>query len=108
VTAPPAYTASPAEHRDSLPEDVEIDVTHLPTVRTYQRVAAEMLKRQHRHAAEIRKFARRLAADYLAECTRQARAASLEEFGSWLNRRGDVIQMRSKPRVTRPDWRTTS
>lgn len=107
MTGPPAYTAEPDEYRDSLPEDVEIDVTR-HTVRTFQRVAALMLKRQDLHAAEIRKFARCLVADYLADCDRQARQASAEEFGSWLSRRGDVIQMRSKPRASSSTWRVTT
>lgn len=94
--SPPGYVADP-EHRDSLPEDVYLDVTRY-TVRTFQRVAAAMLARQDMHGAEVRKFSRALAAEYLAECQRQAREASEAEFGHWLQRRGDLIRTRGKVR----------
>lgn len=37
-----------------------------------------------------------------------ARNAAGEEFGSWLRRRGDIIQMRSKPRASSKAWRVTT
>lgn len=106
VTAPPGLTPAPNEHRDSLHEDVEIDITR-HSVRTYQRAAALMTKRQDLHAAEVRKFARSLARDYLAECEREARAASVQEFRGWVARKLARLSACDQ-RIGGPNWRTSS
>jgi hypothetical protein len=37
-----------------------------------------------------------------------ARGVAREEFQAWFQRRGDIVQMRSKPRASSQTWRTCS
>jgi hypothetical protein len=101
MSPPTAYTAAPDEHRDSLPEDVEIGVSRF-SVKLFQRVAAQMVAAQSPHGYVVRKVAQGLAEKYLAECERDAKAASEEEFRAWVRRRARKLRA-CDPR--RDGWR---
>lgn len=67
------------------------------------------LRHLMRELGVTRPHAHALLRDYVRDQrAADARQLAGEEFGVWVQRRGDIISLRSKPRANAGGWRVTS
>lgn len=99
MSAPPGYVALPDDRPPVSGGDAHLGLL-IRKAREADPALREVSKR------DLMRMAREFAvAEELDARDRQARQASAEEFGAWARRRGDLIQVRGRPRQP---WAVTS